>query len=574
MPIDSLTGMIAAQPADALAIAAPGFRMTFGQLNERAAAFAQGLRLLGVGTDTPVGVFAHRTPAGIIGALAALKAGAAYVPLDPSHPEARNEYILQDVGAPFVLAEHGLVDWVPKGPWKVIPIDDAPLFFSRPLDALPSPAPNHLAYVCYTPGSTGRPVGVEITHASLLNLIRWHQRVYKVEAADNAAQLAAPSLDAAVWEIWPYLTAGASLHFPEERSTRTALLMRAWLLDEYVTIALAPTALAEELISLDWPSSAALRVLLTTGDVLKCYPPAGLPFVLANNYGQAETTVVAMSALLTPRANLVEQPPIGLAIDNASVAILDESLRPVADGQAGELCIGGAGLARGYVGQPELTARKFVTLASGTRLFRTGDLAQRLPNGQIAFLGRRDGPLKIRGCRVEPAEIESVLKNHTGVNDSAVMLRENESGQYLIAYVEPAEGADLAAGDLAQLLRLHLPRVMLPDSLMIVSQLPRTPDGKVDRSALPAPESASETAARPAVAVRLASLMASLLAVDAIALDENFFHRGGHPLLGALLLDRVNQAFGVTLRPEQLFNAPTAGGLAAEIERAAQPAGK
>ncbi|HVN05616.1 MAG TPA: non-ribosomal peptide synthetase [Bryobacteraceae bacterium] len=567
--------MIAAQKADALAIAAPAFRMSYGQLNERAAGFAQGLRLLGVATDRPVAVFANRTPAGIIGALAVLKAGAGYVPLDPAHPEARNEYILRDVGAPFVLAERSIAGLVPKGAWKVIPIDDAPLFFSKPMEPTAPPAPNHLAYVCYTSGPAGHPIGVEISHGSLLNLVRWHQRVFKVEAADNAAQLAGPALDAAAWEIWPYLTAGASLHFPEEGSTRTAALMRAWLCDEYVTIALAPTPMAEQLISLDWPSSAALRVLLTTGEALKYHPPAGLPFVLVNNYGQAETTIVATSALLSPRSNPLELPPIGLAIDHTSVAILDESLRPVPDGRSGELCIGGAGLARGYLNQPQLTARKFVTAPSGARLFRTGDLARRLPNGQIAFLGRRDGPIKVRGCRVEPAEIECLLNSHAAVRESAVAVRENGTGgRCLIAYAEPAEGGEVTAEDLERFLCLHLPEAMLPDSIEIMDELPRTPDGKVDRGALPAAQTGSEMAVRPSVAVRLAGLMASVLAVDAVALDDNFFRRGGHPLLGAILIDRVHQTFGVTLSPQQLFESPTAGGLAAEIERAAQLARK
>ena len=195
----SIAGMIAAQPREALALAASSFRLSYGQLNERSAGLAQGLQLLGAGPDVPIAVFADRTPAGVLAALSVLKAGAAYVPLDPGDPAERLEFVLRDVQAPFVLAERGLTGRLPRGRWKVIPLDEAPLLFSKPMDPLPAPGPNNLAYIGYTSGSTGRPVGVEIAHASLLNLIRWHQRTFHVTAADNASQIAAPSFDAAVW---------------------------------------------------------------------------------------------------------------------------------------------------------------------------------------------------------------------------------------------------------------------------------------------------------------------------------------------------------------------------------------
>ena len=245
--------MIAAQPREALALAASSFRLSYGQLNERSAGLAQGLQLLGVGADVPIAVFANRTPAGVLAALSVLKAGAGYVPLDPADPAERLEFVLRDVQAPFVLAERGLAGRLPKGRWKVIPLDEAPLLFSKPMDPLPAPGPNNLAYIGYTSGSTGRPLGVEITHAGLMNLIRWHQRAFHVTAADNASQLAAPGFDGAVWEIWPYLTVGANLHFPDAHVGRAGRPLRDWLVDEYITIAFAPTALAEQLIALEWP---------------------------------------------------------------------------------------------------------------------------------------------------------------------------------------------------------------------------------------------------------------------------------------------------------------------------------
>ena len=261
--------MIAAQPREALALAAPAFRLSYGQLNERCGGLAQGLQLLGVGPDVPIAVFANRTPAGVLAALAVLKAGAGYVPLDPADPTERLEFVLRDVQAPFVLAERGLASRLPKGRWKIIPLDEAPLTFSTPIEAPAVPEANHLAYISYTSGSTGRPVGVEITHGNLLNLIRWHQTTFDVSATDNASQIAAPAFDAAVWEIWPNLTAGASLHFPDAGINRAAGPLREWLVNEYITIAYAPTALAEKLIRLDRPCHTALRTLLTGGDVLR-----------------------------------------------------------------------------------------------------------------------------------------------------------------------------------------------------------------------------------------------------------------------------------------------------------------
>jgi amino acid adenylation domain-containing protein len=571
----SIAGMIAAQPRDALALAASSFRLSYGQLNERSAGLAQGLQLLGVGPDVPIAVFANRTPAGVLAALSILKAGAGYVPLEPADPAERLEFVLRDVQTPFVLAERGIAGRLPKGRWKVIPLDEAPLLFSKPMEPLAAPSPNNLAYIAYTSGSTGRPLGVEIAHASLLNLIRWHQRAFQVTAADNASQVAAPGFDAAIWEIWPYLTAGASLHFPDINISRAARPLRDWLHDEYITIAFAPTALAEQLIALDWPRTTALRTLLTGGDVLRHYPPAGLPFTLVNNYGPTEATVVATSGPVPPRSNWLELPPIGQPIENVRIAILNESMEPVRNGLAGELYIGGAGLARGYVNQPELTARKFVPDPFGVdpqaRLYRTGDLVRRFSDGQIEFVGRIDDQIAIRGVRVEPSEIESALNAHPQVENSVAIAREDTPGERrLVAYVVwAADAAAPSTADLIGWLRERLPEYMLPFAIFGITELPLTPNGKMDRAALPAPQPEREPFAHGTVEARLAHIMASLREVDGSANDQNVFHAGGNPLLGALLLDRVRQAFGVTLTPHQLFEALTVSGLAAEIERAA-----
>ena len=379
--------------------------------------------------------------------------------------------------------------------------------------------------------------------------------------SDNASQIAAPSLDAAICEIWPYLTAGASLHFPGPDVCRTARPLREWLVNEYITMAFAPSALVEQLIALEWPSMTALRILLTSGVLRNC-PPAGLPFTLVNTYGTAETAVVATSGPVPPQAAL-EVPPIGRPIDNVSLAILDESMQPVPSGKPGELYIGGPGIARGYVNQPDLTARKFVRDPHSpdpqARLYRTGDLARRLADGQIALLGRLDDRITMRGFRVEPSEIESALNMHPEIAHSVVIAREHQRGEpRLVAYVAPAAG--IAAGTapsaatLEDWLRERLPEYMLPSAIVVLGELPLTRDGKVDRVALPAPQPESEPDWRAElVEARLAQLMASLLEVDEISPEADFFQAGGHPLMAAVVLDRVRQVFGVTLTPGSVF---------------------
>ncbi len=560
MPTEiSIAGMIAAQPHDAMALAAPAFRLSYGQLNERSAGLAQGLQLLGVGPDVPIGVFANRTPAGVLAALSILKSGAGYVPLDPSDPAERLEFILNDVQAPFVLAERGIASRLPKGRWKVIPLDEAPLLFSKPMETPASPTPNNLAYITYTSGSTGRPLGVEVSHASLMNLVRWHQSAFNVTSADNAGQIAAPAFDAAVWEIWPYLAAGASLHFPDPGIARAARPLHEWLINEYITIAYAPTALAEKLMTLPWPSHTALRTLLTGGDVLRHYPPAGLPFKVVNNYGPTEAAVVAVSGVVPPQDSPLELPAIGRTIDNVYVAVLNDAMEPVRNGQTGELYIGGAGVARGYVNQPELTARKFLTGLPGhawgdpqARMYRTGDLVRRYSDGVIEFVGRVDDQISLRGFRVEPCEIESALNAHPQVENSVVVAREHAHGdRCLVAYVVPLNGDAPSTTEMVAWLRARLPEYMLPSEIVTLNELPLTPHGKVDRKALTAAPSAS-------VEARLAHLVASVGGLP----------EGGNPLTGALILDRVRHVFGVTLTPHQLFEAQSVAALAAEIERA------
>jgi acyl-CoA synthetase (AMP-forming)/AMP-acid ligase II/acyl carrier protein len=383
-------------------------------------------------------------------------------------------------------------------------------------------------------------------------------------------------LDAAVWEIWPYLTAGASVHVPKDGVRNDAQALREWLLEQKITIGFAATAMAESLLALDWSSDTALRILLTGADCLHLRPSASVPFTLVNNYGPTEYTVVATSGTVEPKGT-TKLPSIGRPIENTTVYILDEAMRELPQGEAGELYLEGPGLARGYRNRPDLTAQRFVPNpfgGGGSRLYRTGDLASVLPNGEIEFLGRVDEQVKVRGFRVELNEIAAALNSCVGVRASTVIAREEHDGdKRLVAYVVPTALSSLTAPELRNQLSKVLPDYMIPSAFVQVEEIPITMNGKVDGQALPEPDSANllaeelYIAPRSMVEERLAALIVPLLRVDRVGVNDNFFLLGGHSLLGTQLITRVSDSFGVNLPLLSLFDHPTLGGMSAEIER-------
>jgi amino acid adenylation domain-containing protein len=440
--------------------------------------------------------------------------------------------------------------------------------------------PDDLAYVIYTSGSTGAPKGVEITHRGLANLVAWHQQAFSVSPVDRASHLAGLGFDAAVWELWPYLAAGASVHLIDEMARSSAELLREWLLDREITISFVPTPLAERLLAMEWPSTTTLRILLTGGDTLHHYPAHGLPFVVVNNYGPTECTVVATSGVVEPDTSLDPLPPIGCAIANTHVYLLDEHLQPVPAGTPGELHIGGASLARGYRNRPDLTAERFIrnpfAAEPNSRLYKTGDLARALPNGELAFMGRIDDQIKIRGYRIEPNEIVGALNRCPDIRNSLVVAREDSSGdKRLVAYILLNPDSSITPSALRDFLRERLPEYMTPSAFVRLAAFPLTPHGKVDRTALPAPNPANtlqdEVSASPATLTeqRIAKLVTGLLSLEEIGRDDNFFLLGGHSLMGAQLIAQVRETFGVEIALRSLFDAPTVAALSAEIERLA-----
>jgi amino acid adenylation domain-containing protein len=572
--------LVAAQAAatpDEPALVGPDQHLSYGELLDRADRLASVLREHGVGPEQLGAVLVRRSPGLAVAALAILRAGGAYTPLDVAYPPDRIRAVLDDVRPRVVITDGAGSARVPAGPWQVVSLD-APL---PPARALGGPAAaaraDHLAYVVYTSGSTGRPRGVEITHRSLLNLVFWHCRAFPLAAGDRTTQYASPGFDAAVWELWPPLVAGASVHFPPDAIRPDPERLRDWLVEHRIAVSFLPTPVAERIMTLPWPPATALRLLLTGGDTLHQWPRPGLPFTLINNYGPTEATVVATSGVV-PWASGEPLPSIGWPIDNTEIHVVDERLRPVPPGVVGELLIGGAGLARGYRNQPELTAERFVWHAPGgerrTRLYRTGDLAVRRPDGRLMFCGRRDDQVKVRGHRIETEEVAAALDAHPSVQASAVVGRAHGDDTRLVAYVVPAPGAAPAAAVLRQALARTLPDVMVPSLFVRVEALPLTPNGKVDRAGLPVPDAGNVlrdealAAASTPVEVYLADTVAGLLGLDRVGLTDNFFMLGGHSLLGTQLIARIRQTFGVDLSLRTIFDYPTVAGLAGEVERA------
>jgi len=578
-PVPQLVAEQAAARPQAVALRAGKEVLTYADVEHRSNRLARHLQTLGIRPDYPVGLCMERSPAMVVAALAILKAGGAYVPLEPSLPAERLNFVLRDAGVRVLVTRNRETEKIPAGDWIVLDVNkQADQIAACPSSAFPCPiSGDNLAYVIYTSGSTGQPKGVEVTHAGLANLVSWHCRAFQVTPQDRASHQAALGFDAAVWEVWPYLTAGASVHIPNEAVRLDPAALRDWLLAEQISITFLASPLAERMLTLEWPRPCALRTLLTGADTLQRRPSPEIPFILVNNYGPTECTVVATSGTVLPGEDSLP-PSIGRPIDNIQAYILDEQMRPVPAGAAGELYLGGAGLARGYRKRPDLTAQKFVanpfSSRPGDRLYRSGDLVRSRENGEIEFLGRVDEQIKIRGFRIEPNEIVRVLREQPQVEASTVIARENQGGEKsLVAYVVLAPGAELTAAGLRQHLRRQLPDYMVPTSFVRIGSLPVTANGKIDREALPFPDAGNTlreeefVAPKGAVQQRLAAIIASLLHVERVGANDNFFLLGGHSLLGTQLITRINEAFGVELALLQLFDHPTVTEMSHEIEK-------
>ena len=492
----------AARRPDAVAVVGGDEHLTYGGLVARARALASRLNALGVGPESVVGVQTHRSPVMLVSQLAVLLAGGAYLPLDPAHPPVRRRALLADasasalVSAPDLAAELDTVAANAEDPYSLPPIVNpvgADSMAGAGAHEPARPAPEGLAYVLFTSGSTGRPKGVATSHGALANLLDWTASRMGFDPATRMSQVAGLGFDASVREIWSTLTTGGSLHLLPSLETLAPAEMAGWIRRQGLTQAYLPMPVAEPLLRSGEASGlAGLVRLMAGGDRLQRAPAEPLPFALVNVYGPTETCVNS-TAYAVP-ADGAPSPSIGSAIRNTRLQVLDRFRRPVPVGVAGELWIGGAGVARGYLGQPALTAARFVPdplagagAPAGARAYRTGDLVRWLPDGRLDFLGRIDHQVQLRGLRIELGEVEAVLAREPRVRE-AVVVADGPHGRVerLIAYVVPA-GTDgtLEPSMLADALRRSLPEYMVPAAWVVLESLPLTPNGKVDRRALP-----------------------------------------------------------------------------------------
>ncbi|MFA5965610.1 MAG: non-ribosomal peptide synthetase [Sphingomonas sp.] len=547
---------------ESIAVADATATLSHDALDARAGTLAAALRTHGVGAGDVVAICLPRSIDQIVAMRAVWRAGAAYLPLDPAWPEARRAAFVAGAGCTALIATPDLGTAIAGSAALVSPAAGAGF---PPLDAAPLD-PSALAYVIYTSGSTGAPKAVEVTHANLAALVAWHNAAFGVVAGTRTSHLAGLGFDAAAWEVWPTLAAGGTLVLAGEEVRRDAHALHDWLIAEKIEVAFAPTALAEPLVAMAWPADTALRVLLTGADKLTVRPAPGLPFVFVNNYGPTESTVVATSGVVSPEGEGL--PSIGKPIAGTEVYLFDGEGEPVPYGEEAEIFIGGAQLARGYRGDPALTAAKFLMHPDHGRLYRTGDLGAWLPNGELAFRGRVDGQVKIRGHRIEPAEIAAALNRLPEVATSAVVARGGE----LIAYVVPVEGSTPAVVALRGPLAETLPDYMLPSRFVALSTLPLNANGKLDVAALPdpathaLPESPAGRAPESATERRLLEIVSDVIGRSDIGVDDDFFLVGGHSLLGTQVVVRARDAFGVELTLFHLFEGRTVATLATIIE--------
>jgi amino acid adenylation domain-containing protein len=570
----------AASAPTRLAVADANTSLTYGQLNRRANRLARRLRALGIGPDAPVAVVMERSTEMIVAWLAIAKAGGTLVSLDPQYPRERLAFQLGDCGARAILTQPAWRAALPplERPAEVIEVrsDWSGLDLESEQNLAPCATARSTAYIIYTSGSTGQPKGVQIEHRSLVNLVTWHQRAYHVTADDRASQLASPAFDAAIWEIWPYLTAGASIHIADAETRVAPTQLIGWLAAKRITLAFLPTPLAEATLDETWPKEVALRAVLTGGDKLKRRPGENFPCVLVNHYGPTENTVVSTCGLVA-RCSAAALPAIGRPIANMQAHVLDSALRPVPAGVPGELFLSGEGLARGYLNQPELTREKFIVPENSRelpeRLYRTGDRVRWLPGGELEFLGRLDGQVKIRGHRIELGEIEVALQRHRSVRAALVTTHADAAGEAeLVAHVVKDGGAALSPAELADFLRTALPAPMVPAHFVVLDAWPLTANGKIDRAALPPPISAREVqvgfaAPQGRLEELIAKTWAQLLGRAAVDRHSNFFDLGGHSLLAAQATSRLGRELGLSLSVRMLFDHPVVADLARALER-------
>jgi amino acid adenylation domain-containing protein len=558
---------------DALAVRCGGVRLSYAELDRRSTELARYLVSLGLTNDALVGLYLHRSEDLLVGVWGVMKAGAAYLPLDPAFPAERLGYMLEDSGACLVLTESALAGSLPDKGVRAVCLDGREITEATGEEALHEPDPESRAYVIYTSGSTGKPKGVEVTHRNLANFLSSMAVEPGLTAADVLCAVTTLSFDISMLELLLPLTVGASVVLADRETAGDGRRLAALLADHKVTVMQATPSTWRLLLDSGWQGDGRLKVLCG-GEAL----PGDLAAALLeragevwNMYGPTETTIWSSCGRVTDPGAV----HIGRPIANTGLYVVDARGELQPPGVPGEIWIGGEGVARGYLGRPELTAERFLpdSFMPGGRLYRTGDRGRWRADGTLQHLGRLDNQVKVRGYRIEPGEIESCLAEHPDVRQCAVAMREARPGdQRLLAWYVAEGGRQTTVTSLRSHLKSLLPSYMIPQHFVEIDALPLTPNGKIDRSALPLPGGAPAAEDRfvpPAsdAEKRLAALWQELLGVDRIGVNDNFFDLGGHSLLAARLVSRLQEQSGaqVTL---QALTADTLGQIASSIATA------
>jgi len=567
----------AAGSADAPAVRCGSKSLSYRQLNQRANQLARHLRQLGVGADTLVGLSMDRSVEMVVGMLGILKAGGAYVPLDPGFPRERIELMVRDAALDIVVTQESLEKTLPGDRARKVCIDAdwAEIERQERTNLAPIAGASSLAYVIYTSGSTGTPKGVQLEHRAVVNFLESMHREPGIGAHDRLLAVTTLSFDIAGLEIFGPLTSGGST-IVAERSTALDGIRLAELIDSAdVTVLQATPATWRVLLESGWTGKADLK-MLCGGEALPrdlADRLLSLGGELWNMYGPTETTIWSLVERVLPGE---VHPGIGRPIANTQVYILDAARRPVPVGVPGELYIGGAGLARGYLRRPELTHERFLddpfSASPAARMYRTGDLARWRADGTVQCLGRADHQVKIRGYRIEPGEIEAALAKHTDVAQTVVVARADSTGeQRLVAYLIARQGVTLDPADLRKFLAQDLPEYMVPSSYVALDQFPLTPNGKVDRKALPDPGtstlvvSTSYAAPSNETEAAVASIWQEVLNIPRVGRNDNFFDLGGHSLLVVQVQSRIQKLLSRVLPIVEFFQHPTVATLAARL---------
>ena len=584
----------AARAPSAIAVEHGDQRLTYRELEQRANQLAHFLQRRGVGPESRVGICLRRSLELPMALLAVLKAGGACVPLDPAYPKERLAYMLEDSQTSLVLTQPGLLAEVTDFDAEIIALDAGWNSFSgESRESVRSEVkPDNLAYVIYTSGSTGKPRGVQLSHRGLVNHNTAAVNLFGITPLDRMAQFASISFDIAIEEIFPTWIAGAALVIREEDASLAVGDFLRWVSERGVTALDLPTAYWHELVGelseskLQLPET--LRIVIVGGEkassaaLAAWHTLAGSRVRWVNTYGPTETSVIVTSFEPENWEQIPPILPIGRPIANTKIHILDEHLQPLPVGIPGDLFVAGPGLARGYLNRPEITVEKFIrdpfSAGPGARMYKTGDRARFLADGKIEFAGRTDDQVKIRGYRVELKEIESVLGSYPGVREVVVVARENarENGpadKHLAAYVVPSRDQAPTGSQLRFYLKQKLPHYMVPSAFVLLEVMPKTPNGKVDRRAMPSPKPADFTEPNEYVAPtdelekNIVRIWCAVLTKEKIGIRDNFFDLGGHSLLAARLMHRIEQTLGHRLPLAALLQAPTVEQFAALLRQ-------